>query len=86
MKFARALGIDILVFQYAILSFQLLTYNSPGSTGCKGDKQVMALDRLASDIKLLLDQVPNITLAIENSVSSAGLLSLTPRLTDVEVN
>ena len=33
------------------------------------DKHIIALERLGDDIELLLDQVPNIVLAIENSVS-----------------
>ena len=51
---------------------------SPGSTGYDDDddddddddyKHIIALERLGDDIELLLDQVPNIVLAIENSVS-----------------
>jgi hypothetical protein len=47
----------------------------------------MALVRLADDINLLLDQVPNIVLAIENSVSSDCVYIVANfRPTDVEVN
>lgn len=41
---------------------------------------------LASDIELLLDQVPNVILAIENSVHPSAFDPTEDRLTDVEVN
>jgi hypothetical protein len=69
MKFARALGIEVLVFQYVSSSVQ--ADDSPGSTGFDlEDKHALALERLGDDIELLLEQVPNVILAIENSVSS----------------
>jgi len=47
---------------------------------------MLALDRLASDIELLLDQVPNVILAIENSVRPSAFDPTEDRPTDVEVN
>ena len=74
MKFARALGIDVLVFQYIPSNVQ--ADDSPGSTGfdLKG-KHILALERLGDDIELLLEQVPNVILAIENSVCPFPMLS-----------
>jgi hypothetical protein len=39
------------------------------------DKHVLALERLGDDIELLLEQVPNVVLAIENSVCPLPMLS-----------
>jgi hypothetical protein len=74
MNFARALGIDVLVFQYVPPSAQ--AHDSPGSTGLDlRDKHVVALERLGDDIELLLEQVPNVILAIENSVCPPSKIS-----------
>jgi len=74
MKFARALGIDVLVFQYVSYKFQ--ADNSPGSTGFDlQGKHILALERLGDDIELLFEQVPNVILAIENSVCPLTMLS-----------
>jgi hypothetical protein len=74
MKFARALGIDVLVFQY--VSSNVQADHSPGSMGFdRRDKHILALERLGDDIELLLEQVPNVILAIENSVCPLPMLS-----------
>jgi hypothetical protein len=74
MKFARALGIDVLVFQYVPTGAR--ADDSPGSTGFDlEDKHTLALERLGDDIELLLEQVPNVILAIENSVCPLPMLS-----------
>ena len=39
---------------------------------------MLALDRLASDVELLLDQVPSVILAIENTVSPSLVFWLIP--------
>jgi hypothetical protein len=74
MKFARALGIDVLVFQY--VSSNVQADHSPGSTGFDSeDKHILALERLGDDIELLLEQVPSVVLAIENSVCPMPMIS-----------
>ena len=47
-----------------------LTTPSPGSTGQESQRDGSDFAALAEDLILLLEQVPDVTLAIENSVSN----------------
>lgn len=67
----RRSGLPVSAYQLSGQERQLT--NSPGSTGQEERTEVSDLDALADDLRLLLKQIPDVTLAMENSVSALAL-------------